>query len=90
MDEKSNYTKREEGPISQLKNILKEVNMSIYEYELLIWMKNNSNHEFYMDKQQTREQAELKLQASFPEDKDIPSSEGNIIFSRARGEAILS
>jgi hypothetical protein len=35
--------------------------------------------------------SELKLQASFPEDKDNPSSEGNIILSgRGEGDIILS
>ncbi|RIA90032.1 hypothetical protein C1645_738167 [Glomus cerebriforme] len=68
VDEKMNYAEVEKEPISQLKNVLKEVNMSIYEYELLIWMKNKSNHEFHMDKRQTRKQAELKLKASFPKD----------------------
>ena len=68
VDEKSNYAEREKEPILQLQNVLKEVNMSICEYELLIWMKNKSNYEFHMDKQQTRKQAELKLKASFPND----------------------
>ncbi|CAB4484900.1 hypothetical protein RhiirA5_350500 [Rhizophagus irregularis] len=67
-DEKENCAEREKEPISQLENVLKGVNMSIYEYELLIWMKDKSNREFHKDKRQTRKQAELQLKESFPKD----------------------
>ncbi|CAG8647475.1 16004_t:CDS:1, partial [Funneliformis caledonium] len=66
--EKSDYADLEKESILQLENVLKSVNMSLYDYELLILMKIRSNDEFLGDKSQTLVQAEEKLQTSIPEE----------------------
>ncbi|CAG8627713.1 16830_t:CDS:1 [Funneliformis mosseae] len=67
--EKENYADWEKESILQLEAVLKSINMSLYDYyELLILMKIRSNDEFLGDKSPTLEQAEKKLQASFPEE----------------------
>ncbi|CAG8494336.1 1749_t:CDS:2 [Funneliformis caledonium] len=66
--ETENYADWEKESILQLEAVLKSVNMSLYDYELLILMKIRSNDEFLGDKSPTLEQAEKKLQASFPEE----------------------
>ncbi|CAG8717224.1 13911_t:CDS:2, partial [Funneliformis mosseae] len=66
--EKSDYADLEKESILQLENVLKSVNMSLYDYKLLILMKIRSNDEFLRNKSQTLMQAKEKLQTSIPEE----------------------
>ncbi|GBC04801.1 hypothetical protein RclHR1_05890002 [Rhizophagus clarus] len=66
--------------LSNLKNILKEVKMSLEEFELLFRLKKESNHEFHQNEIQTLDDAKKELETEFPEDlKDFKNLLGKVL-----------
>ena len=63
------YTDSEREYISKLKNVLRGVNMSLEDFELLILIKIVSNQEFHGNKLESKEHAKQRLE-KFPEEID--------------------
>ncbi|CAI2182030.1 3051_t:CDS:1 [Funneliformis geosporum] len=68
---KQDYADSDKEAILKVENLLKSVNMSFYDYELLILMKLRSNHEFHRGELQSRAQAKKNLQETFPEEMKL-------------------
>lgn len=69
-NEMVNYTESEGECILELKNSLKNINMTLYQYEMLILLKLRSKIEFHGDVHQSKTKARDKLN-SFPKEMQI-------------------
>jgi hypothetical protein len=65
---KVGFGKEYDDCLSNLKKILKEVKMSLEEFELLFRLKKESNFKFHQNKIQTLDEAKKDLETEFPED----------------------
>ncbi|RIA82688.1 hypothetical protein C1645_834982 [Glomus cerebriforme] len=70
--EMANYSGSERDDVSNLKNELDNVHLTLEEYELLILIKYRSICEFHRNRYQTRTEARKKLEdSSFPKDMEV-------------------
>ncbi|GBB96630.1 hypothetical protein RclHR1_00280022 [Rhizophagus clarus] len=63
-----NFRKVDEKYLIKLKVVLKEVDIDLEEFELLLRLKRTGNYEFYQDKAKTLDQEIEDLEISFPEE----------------------
>ncbi len=76
------FNKEDEIYLTHLKNVLKEVNITTDEFELLLRMKRLSNNEFHQDTTKTLDQELDSLEVSFPDElKDFKDPLKKLLFA---------